>query len=116
MQHVQTAAMEVLSVLGDGPYVSEPIEAGWAREATAMLYVRDVYGSAPCLQLRAQISADGQRWIDFGCAFPEITRPGGSFLNVKHFGNWLRLAGEIAGGPEDGSGTFVVDLYWVLKG
>jgi len=116
MQHIHTAPIELLSPLENGSYVSEPFEAGWALEATAFLYIHSVAGSDPRLYLRAQISADGQRWIDSGLAFREITAPGGSYLNLTHFGNWLRLAGEVTGGPEDGKNAFVVDLYWVLKG
>jgi hypothetical protein len=116
MQHIHTAPVEIFSAVGNGPYVSEPYEAGWALEATAMLYIHSTLGASPCFELRAQISADGQRWIDFGCAFEPMTEPGGYFLNLKQYGNWLRLEGEISGGPEDGAPAFVFDLYWVLKG
>lgn len=116
MQRIHTAPMELLSTVGNGPYVSEPYEAGWALEAIAMLYVRSIAGPAPRFDLRAQISADGQRWIDCGRAFGPISAPGGYFLTLTQFGNWLRLAGDVSGGPEDGSPAFVIDLYWVLKG
>jgi hypothetical protein len=36
-------------------------------------------------------------------------------LSLDHFGNWLRLAGTVSGGPDDGSAAVLVDIYWVLK-
>lgn len=116
MQRIHTAPMELFSAVGNGPYASEPYEAGWALEATALLYVHSASGASPRFALHAQISADGQRWIDFGPAFEPVIAPGGYFLSLSHFGNWLRLAGDVSGGPEDGSPAFVFDLYWVLKG
>jgi len=35
-------------------------------------------------------------------------------LSRAGFGNWLRLAGPVTGGPDDGSAAVVVDIYWVL--
>jgi hypothetical protein len=115
MRRVHTAPMEVLSPLQNGTYELEPHEAGWAAEATAMIYVREAIGPAPLLSVRSQISADGQRWIDSGHAFPPITSVGGYFLNLTHFGNWLRMVGQVSGGPSDGGPAFIVDFYWVFK-
>ena len=107
--------MEVLSPIGNGPYDLEPHEAGWAAEATTIVYVREVDGPSPVLNLRAQISVDGMRWIDFDRAFAPISQPGGYFLTLSHFGNWLRLVGEVSGGPADGAPAFIIDCYWVFK-
>lgn len=115
MHTIFTAPMEIFSPLYDGMYESEPYEVGWASEALAMVYVVETGSENARLQLRAQISADGQRWIDHGAALPTISSTGGYALTIGHFGNWLRLVGEIAGGAQ-GSPTFVVDFYWVLKG
>jgi hypothetical protein len=42
MKNVNTAPMEVMSPKAYGSFVAEPHEAGWADEALAMIYVRDV--------------------------------------------------------------------------
>ena len=107
MRRSQTAPTELFADLSSGPYASEPFEAGWAAEAIAFVYVREA-GNGARLTLRAQISADGQRWIDHGAAFPEIGAPGGYALSVRHFGNWLRLAGEV-------QGVLTLDIYWHFK-
>ena len=66
MRKSHTAAMEIFSAKANGPVATEPYEAGWAREALAVIYCHEVHGPAPRLELRAEISADGVRWIDFG--------------------------------------------------
>jgi hypothetical protein len=107
--------MEILSARPNGSFATEPYEAGWAGEALAIVYVREMHGPAPKLRLQAQISADGVRWIDHPTEALTIDRPGGGSLPLHDFGNWLRVAGEISGGPEDGETALVFDFYWVLK-
>lgn len=116
MRNSHTAPLEVLSEKSNGPFATEPYEAGWADEALVLVYIRELYGPAPALQLQAQISADGVRWLDHACAPLRITQTGGWSLTLLHFGNWLRFAGDVAGGPDDGSPGCVLDLYLVLKG
>ena len=115
IRKVFTAPMQVFSPVANGEFALEPYEAGWATEAVAMVYVHEAHGDSPRMDLRAQISVDGVRWIDFGQAFDPITGPGGYYLSLDRFGNWLRLAGEVSGGPPDGGAAFVADFYWVLK-
>jgi hypothetical protein len=115
MRHVHTAPLETFSPIADGPFELEPFEAGWATEAIAFVYVHEVHGPAPSLTLRGQIAADGERWIDRGPVLGPITKAGSYFLALDHFGNWLRLAGEVTGGPGNGEPTMVADVYWVLK-
>jgi hypothetical protein len=107
--------MQVLSDLVNGELAIEPYEAGWADEAIAWIYVRERHGEA-VLKLRPQISIDGCRWIDAGPPIPPIRAVGGYYAVLAHFGNWIRLAGSVHGGPEDGSPAMVVDFYWSLKG
>ena len=116
MKTIHTAPVEVLSAKPNGAFATEPYEAGWADEALAMIYVRETAGPAPQLVLRAQISADGARWFDHPAQPLRLEKSGGYSLPLAHFGNWLRLAGEVTGGPADGTPAFVVDIYWVLKG
>ena len=83
MRKSHTAAMEIFAAKANGPVATEPYEAGWAREALAVIYCHKVHGPAPRLELHAQISADGVRWIDFGRTLPAISAPGGSFLSFE---------------------------------
>lgn len=108
--------MEVLASKPNGTFVTEPYEAGWADEALAVVYVREAHGPQPAAVLRAQISADGVRWFDHEAPALQVGAPGGYALPLERFGNWLRLAGVVSGGPADGSAALVLDLYWVLKG
>lgn len=116
MKNIHTAPLEVLSARPNGAFFTEPHEAGWADEATALLYIRERHGPAPQLRLRAQISVDGARWFDHPAPPLVATRTGGYALPLTHFGNWLRLSGEVKGGPKRGRTAMVIDLYWVLKG
>jgi hypothetical protein len=116
MKTSHTAPLEVLAPKANGTFTTEPYEAGWADEAMAMVYVREVHGPQPVAVLRAQISADGGRWFDHTAPPLTIAAPGGYALALVQFGNWLRLVGEVTGGPDDGSPALVLDLYWVLKG
>ena len=53
MRKSHTAAMEIFSAKANGPVATEPYEAGWAREALAVIYCHEVHGPAPRLELRA---------------------------------------------------------------
>ena len=75
---------------------SQPMEAGWASEAIFFLIVEEIKGTA-CIKTHVEISPDGINWIKEGAVFPEITTPGHYFCKVTHFGNWLRVNGEISG-------------------
>ncbi len=108
--------MEVLSSKANGSFATEPHEAGWADEALALVYVREAHGPAPKLVLQAQISADGVRWLNHSAPPLVITDSGAHYLPLGQFGNWLRVAAEVSGGPAGGEPAFVFDFYWVLKG
>ena len=84
MKNVHTAPLEVLSPRSNGPFATEPYEAGWADEALAMIYVREMTGPTVELLLRAQISVDGARWFEPTCPTPRAT--------WNRFGNWLTFA------------------------
>jgi hypothetical protein len=116
MKNIHTAPLEVLSPRSNGAFATEPFEAGWADEALAIVYVRETAGVSPQLELRAQISVDGARWFDHPAPPLRLERAGGYHLPLTQFGNWLRLVGDVTGGPAAGAPAFVIDLYWVLKG
>ena len=91
-----------------GPFATEPYEGGWAHEALIFLKaLRAPEGSR--VTGRVQISPDGVDWIDEGATFPPLTQVGLSFVRVRHFGNWLRVIGEVDG-PDTG-----VDLVVYLS-
>lgn len=115
MRRSQLVPMQVYSPLSNGEFYLEPYEAAWASEAIAFVYLSDLAGPSPCLELGVQISADGQRWIDFKQRFDTLTEAGGYYLQLSHFGTWLRLAGRVSGGPEDDSPAMIAHFYWDLK-
>ena len=80
----------------NGKMASHPMEAGWASEAIFFLVVEEIKGGAT-LNALVEISPDGINWIQEGARFPEINQPGYYFCKVSHFGNWLRVNGEILG-------------------
>jgi hypothetical protein len=43
MRKSHTAAMEIFSAKANGPVATEPYEAGWAREALAVIYCHEVH-------------------------------------------------------------------------
>lgn len=80
-----------------GEISSHPMEAGWAGEAIFFLIVEELKGEGVRVNAFVEISADGINWIREGAAFPVIDQPGHYFCKVSHFGNWLRVNGEISG-------------------
>ena len=88
---------------------THPFEAAWASEAIFFVRVEEADPGVE-VNLRAQISADGLRWIDEGTVHGPLTEPGDSFLRVAHFGGWLRLAGEVSRSAGDGGSDPVANL------
>ena len=82
-----------------GEFATEPYEAGWATEA--LWFVRRLdSASQPLKDVRVQISPDGIHWIDEGTKLGAFNAAGLAFARTTHFGNWLRLAGRVAGPGE----------------
>ena len=94
----------------NGEVATEPYEAGWASEAIAFVRVLEMEGPSGQLRLSAQISPDGMQWCDEGAVIDPIDAVGVTFTRLRHFGNWLRLAGET-----DPDTTFRVLVSWALK-
>jgi hypothetical protein len=80
-----------------GTFATEPYEGGWAGEA--IFFVRKLASSGPIAgtPLNVQISPDGIRWCDEGHALL-LSESEVDFVRVAHFGNWLRLWGELPEG------------------
>jgi hypothetical protein len=81
----------------EGSFASEPYECGWATEAIFFLRKLSSSGQVAGNQVRVQISPDGVRWCDEG-ALLTISDAEVDFCRVSHFGNWLRIAGELPSG------------------
>lgn len=96
MRHFQASAVE-RRIHFKNTITSHPMEAGWASEAIFFLIIEEMKGENTSLTAQVEISADGINWIKEGAIFPEITKPGHYFCKVAHFGNWLRVYGEIKG-------------------
>ncbi|MRG44955.1 hypothetical protein GFS24_07510 [Chitinophaga sp. SYP-B3965] len=93
MRHFHASAVERRKYF-KGTVSSHPMEAGWAGEAIFFLIIEEVKG---ILNAGVEISADGINWIKEGAVFPLIDKPGHYFCKVSHFGNWLRVSGEVEG-------------------
>lgn len=107
-RQVYTAVVE-RNVTWKGAFATEPYEAGWAAEA--LIFIRVLRGSIPGHTAAVQISPDGIHWADEGTRvpIPKLT-DGLTFARVTHFGNWLRLSGELSPGH-----SCTVMVYFVLK-
>ena len=90
-----------------GQFASEPYEGGWASEAIFFVRKLEVAGDVTGVQVRAQISPDGIRWCDERATFT-LTENEVDFCKISHFGNWLRIAGEL---PADTSLKVIVALH-----
>ena len=90
-----------------GPFVTEPYEAGWAREAIYFVKVDHPTEMDLDLELHVQISVDGVRWLDEGTVLQRLAPDGDGFVRVAHFGGWLRLRGRA---PDDHDIVLTVQL------
>jgi hypothetical protein len=94
-----------------GAAASEPVEAGWAREAVIFLRaLKQPVGPQPVA--RVEISPDGMHWVPEGSEFGlPAEKDGIAVARIARFGNWLRVATRFEAGAES---TVLVTLH--LKG
>ncbi len=95
---------------GPGEWTTEPQEVGWAREA--IFFIRALkpprWPEGP-LEAQVQVSPDGIHWADLGREMRLPAREGEmTFLPVRHFGGWLRLAVTL---PAEAEITVLVSLH-----
>lgn len=114
MRECHTAILERHVEWGE-TFETEPYECGWASEA---LYF--VYSTEPLpadMWLRAQVSADGRRWIDHGApCLISAGELGGTVAVPAGFGGWLRLVWvHTPVTPGHTTGTAELDIYLTLK-
>jgi hypothetical protein len=82
----------------EGAVATEPYEAGWALEAVIFVRALEDATGAPG-NARVEFSADGMRWMAEGTTLPlPRRRDETTVARVRHFGNWLRIAAELAPG------------------
>ena len=93
-----------------GAFHTEPYEAAWAGEAIFFVRALEVSGALTGCEARVQISPDGVHWCDEGTLVVMPDGAGVTFGRVRHFGTYLRLAGELPAGVEA-----KVMVYLVLK-
>ena len=108
MRHFHTSVVERREPFV-GRFETHPFEAGWAAEAIFFVKFEDYEG--PGFRAEVQISADGLDWVPEGSVLGPITQPGTYVARVRHFGGWLRLAGDL-GGPQ---ARCVATVHLVLK-
>lgn len=96
MKQFNAAHLEVKKTFTEG-FTTLPYECGWADEAIFYIAVEQVQGNNPVLNARVQISPDGIHWADEGTRFEPMTECGLYFVRVREFGNYLRIATDIAG-------------------
>jgi hypothetical protein len=83
----------------EGPFCTEPFEAGWAGEA--LWFVRVLDDAEPQrITLTPQISPDGLVWMDAPGPALAIDLPDAGLHSAaqSNFGNWLRLRVDMAPG------------------
>lgn len=110
MRQFSTTTVEQRKVFRED-FDTHPMEAAWAVEAIFFIHAEEISGKDTALTASVQISFDGVHWVDEGTAFTSITTTGIFFVKVKHFGGWLRLAGNVNGtNPE-----YKLTIHLVLK-
>ena len=95
-------------------YGTEPYEVGWSHEAIFFVQIlraeeRHARCPDPIVRAKVQISPDGIHWCDMTSDSVKTVAPFLSlglkaskgeigFLQVSHYGGWLRLAGTVERG------------------
>lgn len=99
MRQSYTAIVE-RDTLWKEEFATEPYECAWATEAIFFVRTIAAAGLPPGPKARVQISPDGIHWCDEGTAVDLRSEGGLTFARVRHFGGWLRLAGDLPPGAE----------------
>ena len=95
----------------EGLFETEPYEAAWAAEAVFFIRALESAGDLSDARARVQISPDGMHWCDEGTLVDLPAKKGETtFAQVRHFGGWLRLAGQVPPGAQ-----IRVIVYLALK-
>ena len=110
LRRFHTAVLEKNETYDYG-FDTEPMECGWASEATWFLRVVELEAGTTS-RAQAQVSPDGLGWCDKEGAALEVPGIGLHQLEVCHFGGWLRLSCDVKGE----SPRVKLTVYMALKG
>lgn len=72
---------------------TEPYECGWAKEV--IVFVRTLKGDPSGINGSVDFSPDGINWCPSGLQLALPVQGAMSFVQVKHFGNWLSISGDL---------------------
>lgn len=92
-------------------FCTEPIETGWAGEATFFIEILATNEQFSALKAEVQISPNGISWVSEGTVFTDISEHGLYYKKINHFGGWLRLKCSYSG--QDANARMMV--YLILK-
>jgi len=109
VRHSHTGTIE-LGTTWEGVFATEPQECAWATEA--LFFIRVLEGSPPAGAVaRVELGPDGIHWCSEGA---QVRIPAGpaetTWVRVREFGGWLRLAGSLPTGT-----SLRVLVHLVLK-
>lgn len=127
LRRFHTAVLEKNEIYEHG-FDTEPMECGWASEATWFVRVTELT-SGTVLRAQAQVSPDGLDWCDKQSLVlrdrgrspsAKLVRatelrargPGLYQLELRHFGGWLRLRCDLSGGDAP---RVKLTIYLALK-
>lgn len=94
----------------ESDFETHPMEGGWATEAIFFIVVEEISENEIALNAAVEISADGVNWIPEGTVFERISKLGTYFVKIRHFGNWLRIKGQL-----EGEGKIKLSVHLHLK-
>lgn len=110
MKHFSTSVVELRQEF-DEAIETHPYECGWADEAIYFIENHDA-DAGTVVRLRAQLSADGVRWLEEGT---QITVADGGFVRLREFGGFTRLVGS-AQDPDGAPVAVTLTIRLALKG
>lgn len=127
LRRFHTAVLEKNETCEHG-FDTEPMECGWASEATWFVRVTELTSGTE-FRAQAQVSPDGLDWCDKESLVlrdrgrspsAELVRvtdlrargPGLYQLELRHFGGWLRLRCDLSGGDAP---RVKLTIYLALK-
>ena len=111
-------AVVARNAIWNGPFTTEPWETAWATEA---IYFVRLLNPAPfrvSMQCIVAISPDGIHWVELSRRAFGLDRENPlGYMQLNHFGGWLRLSGQVSCAPDfrDRLGELRFMAYLTLK-
>ncbi|MDE0670271.1 MAG: hypothetical protein F4Y08_07815 [Caldilineaceae bacterium SB0662_bin_9] len=80
----------------NGPFATEPWEAAWAAEAIYFVRLLTPVAFRVIMQYSVEISPDGIHWVELSQGTFDFNEHNVlAYRQLKHFGGWLRLSGNV---------------------